>query len=197
MLISIVIGWLPGSGLNRNMWKCKPCRGTKWLNVGTARRHEESASHKRAIEHELLKASQVASTSSAPPPPIGVAPQEVLGPLAHLLQDVSENITTSPLVPIEDPDGAPQSIDWDAVSAELGGELRPSAAKAALSDLTSSLHRWIVGGDDSDSTNSSPEPTEMPEEHEGVSELLQPPIERIGTQIPLVLIYVILTYYSF
>ena len=132
------------------------------MNLTGARRHEASAEHQRAVALELRKASQIASSSTAPLPPVGVQPSEVIGPLAQLLRDFTDRVDTSPIDVVVDSNDVPQTIDWDAVSVELGGELAPAAAKAAVSSLADSLDRWFLGGEDDDSDSEPGE--DLPEE---------------------------------
>ena len=126
------------------------------MNIGSARRHETSTTHQQAVERELFKASQVASTSTAPPPPVGIQRGEVIGPLAQLLREVSDDLESSPLEPAyyeADDSQMPQGIDWDSINVELGSQFEPQITKAALSQLTHSLETWLLGEGSDDSAS--------------------------------------------
>ncbi|KAI0357219.1 hypothetical protein OH77DRAFT_1399559, partial [Trametes cingulata] len=149
--------WQAGTGSRRTQWNCKACNDSRfWFDLPHARRHEQTQKHRDAVARRLRKASQVASTSSAPPPELGVSRAAIVGPLAELLQEVTEHIDNAAEAPCaETPSDSPldvsQGLDWDTMSAELGSNLTPSASQAALSGLTATLARWLVGGDSEDS----------------------------------------------
>ncbi|KAI9067152.1 hypothetical protein FKP32DRAFT_1684097 [Trametes sanguinea] len=140
--------WLAGTGENRYRWRCKACAKGQWYDYWTAIRHEESERHRNAIAYAVRQASLVASTSSDPPPVLGTGRAEIIGPLSELLQDVADTIDlSSPGHASDVPSGVEnQGLDWETVSVELGGELKPSSAQAALAGMTATLTRWLVGG---------------------------------------------------
>lgn len=163
-------GWLPGEGKKRNHWKCIACQSTTWFNFSAAQRHEKTAKHQDSVAHQLRVAAHTPSTSTAPPPLPGVQRSQVAGPLSLLLHDVSGSIEESALTlpPIDDvAAGEPLGIDWESISAELGGVLTLHAAKEAVSRLTLQMEHWLVGGEDDDESKLSFEdPTELPDETE-------------------------------
>lgn len=155
-------GWEPGVGNKHKKWRCIACESASWFNYGGARRHEQTPTHRDAVEHQLRRASRVASTSTAPPPPLGVGYDRIVGPLARVLQDVSTAIDdAAPWTPDaqqdREEDRGQMSIDWETVSHEVGGTIAPARTQAALSALTSRLDDWLLGGEGELDSDSEPE----------------------------------------
>ncbi|KAI0363137.1 hypothetical protein BV20DRAFT_958926, partial [Pilatotrama ljubarskyi] len=180
-------GWRAGTGSTRNQWNCQACRSRHWFNLTDARRHEQTRKHRDAVAHRLKKASQVASTSAAPPPTLGVDREATVGPLAELLQDVTARIDDAPPESLPDPEAELPStgLDWETLSAELGGQIAPSHTQAALSGLTATLTRWLIGGegDDTDSDDAGcNEAQEEAEEGFGVKGKI---LETLPVEYPL------------
>ncbi|CDO68416.1 hypothetical protein BN946_scf184815.g63 [Trametes cinnabarina] len=134
----------------------------RWWLAGTAIRHEDTQRHRNAIVHAVRQASQIASSSNDPPPPLGTERREVVGPLAELLQDVAGVIDAphaeDPSQPLDSANG--HGLDWETVSAELGGDLAPPTAQAALAGMTATLTRWLLGGDSDASDVDTPDTLE-------------------------------------
>ncbi|KAI0701552.1 hypothetical protein C8T65DRAFT_579519 [Cerioporus squamosus] len=166
-----MLGWLPGTGVQKKKWRCLACEPPTWFEYRKAQRHEQTQGHVAAVQRQLRKASMVASTSTAPPPSLGANPHQVVGPLAALLRDV--NTTIDDAAPHQadssyhldddiDATHTERHIDWSTISAQLGGTIAPSHTQAALSALTNQLDDWILGGEDSDS-DSEPAEHEEPQ----------------------------------
>lgn len=71
----------------------------------------------------------------------------VRGQLFELLRGVSA-VAGTPMdvndTPQEPPYEPVPTLDWDAVAAQIGGELMPSAAQTAISGLTTTLAEWLA-----------------------------------------------------
>ncbi|KAL1947759.1 hypothetical protein VTO73DRAFT_13483 [Trametes versicolor] len=160
--------WTPGTGSNRNKWRCEVCRSKSYMTAFGARRHQLLDKHQKSVEYELARISRIASSSSAPPPVIGVDRSAVIGPLFQLLQDISADASDDAGdsndmdMDTQEDETNTGSIDWDTVVAEMGGGFDPPAAKAAIADMTASLANWMLGGDGTD--DSDPEPAERDDE---------------------------------
>ncbi|KAI0754107.1 hypothetical protein C8Q80DRAFT_346349 [Daedaleopsis nitida] len=158
--------WRPGTGVHRNKWKCEAC----------------DDEHTRSVTHHTRKARDLphppTTTAARSAPSRGLPPavyQDTMhGAVLELLEDISD------LEPEEDPGphpsgsgGASESfdmevdsdvmvLDWATVSAQIGGDLTPSATHRAVTELATNLAEWLStehASMESDS-DSEPEPIE-------------------------------------
>ncbi|KAI0825276.1 hypothetical protein BC628DRAFT_262703 [Trametes gibbosa] len=146
--------WTAGTGPNRNQWRCAVCINSSYMGIYGARRHNISPKHRDAVAYELVRISRIASSSSAPPPAVGVGRDTVVGPLYELLQDISfEALDVTGGSQHRHACGEePMDIDWDTVTAEMGGgNFDAPTARTAIANMTASLAKWMLGGDSDDS----------------------------------------------
>ncbi|EED85375.1 predicted protein [Postia placenta Mad-698-R] len=145
--------WIPGMGEHAGLWTCTACRDHCWLELHHARHHNASSMHQAIVQYHL---------QAPPPESTASAPSAVVGPLFELLNNVTHAVSMEIDNTISDQDDH-MSINWDAISSQISGDLGLIAAQAAVADLTTLLLDWLTVDPDTQRDLSDSEP----EEHSG------------------------------
>lgn len=149
--------------MHERKWQCRLCDKPYWWPLQEVRRHEKTNEHQSALECEELKAAAGFSSSGsdtnsqAPILSSGTVVQEITQVLdPHPLVD-SNPLQDEPFV-FENDQNLSMTLDWANIEFEEAAS--SFDRETLLSNYTSSLARYVLGGHSSNSDSEPDQPSE-------------------------------------